>query len=172
MKPQEAFEYFGFKRTTRFNKEHLPAKLRKDWLSKDKKYRIYWRRQFRGVTLLGCYYALKYVHVNHPNGGWFMWDFAYEHKPYKTLSAAVTACMRAEKLEVDEKIKPKRRRRRKQKVTIMANEPAQQIPFAYTSIETIPTTQPTKRRGRPPGSKNTKPRSDKGKSRGPRKGKS
>jgi hypothetical protein len=159
MKPQEAFEYLGFKRTTRFNKERLSLKLRKDWLSKDKKYHIYWRRQSNGVNVPSRYYALRHEYIDHPDGGWFMWNFAWEHRPYKTLKEAVVACMRAENIEVEEKVK--QRKRRKRKVTKMTDEINQQIPVAETP-------DAPKRRGRPPGSKNQKPRVDKGQKRGPR----
>lgn len=167
MKPQEAFEYFGFKRTTRFNKERLSSKLRKDWLSKDKKYRIYWRRQSYGVVVNSRYFALKHIYINHLDGGWAMWDFAYERRPYKTLKEAVVACMRAENMEVEEK--PKQRRRRKRKVIIMTDETSSQsLPFTEMPFERQVSTDAPKRQGRPIGSKNQKPRADKGQKRGPR----
>jgi len=166
MKPQEAFEYLGFKRTTRFNKERLSSKLRKDWLSKDKKYHIYWRRQSNGVAVISRYYALRHEYIDHPDGGWFMWNFAWEHRSYKTLKEAVVACMHAEHIEIEEK--PKQRKRRKRKVIKMTDETSSQsLPFAERPPEKTTTDAP-KRRGRPVGSKNQKPRADKGQKRGPR----
>ncbi len=148
MHPKQAFEeYFKFRRTTCFNKEKQPAKERKDWLSHDKRYRITWRRVVLGVHVPARYYALKKLWVSHPDGGWPIWDFVKDRRPYRTLYAAVKACMQSEKIEIEAQLAPKRRQRKKTEST--------------KTRTPLPVEQP-KKRGRPKGSKNKKPRVDKG----------
>lgn len=130
-----------FKRTTRFNKKKLGARLRKDWLSDCKRYRIYWRRVAFGVAVSPGFYALRLTTTG--------WDFVAEHRTYRTYRRAEVACLIAAGIEVPT---PKKRRRKRVKPINTS-----------VAMDAAP-----RKRGRPKGSKNRKPRSDKGKKRGPR----
>jgi hypothetical protein len=117
-----------FKLTTRFS--DLSRKLRKDWLSVCKKYRITWRRQYAGIELPPRYFALR---LNKRScDGRIFWDFALdtERRPYKTFKKAYQACCKAAGLQITDEVK-----KRKRQVT-------------------APNLQVKRGRGRPKGSKN------------------
>ena len=75
-----------FKRTTKFNPDNLSAKVHKNWLSEDKQFRIYWRKQAWGIAVPGAYFALRW------RG---MWDFATDRRPYKTFRKACDECIKS-----------------------------------------------------------------------------
>ena len=75
-----------FKRTTKFNPDNLSAKVHKNWLSEDKQFRIYWRRQAWGIAVPGAYFALRW------QGGW---NFATDRRPYRTFKKAINECTKA-----------------------------------------------------------------------------
>ena len=142
-----------FKRTVKFNKEKLGARLRKDWLSDCKRYRIYWRKVAFGVAVSPGYYALRFTATG--------WDFVAEHRPYRTYKRAEQVCMVAAGIEIPKKQRQKRRPK--------ANSVAASTTMTAIDL-TLTTSEPPRKRGRPKGSKNRKPRSDKGKKRGPQNG--
>jgi hypothetical protein len=161
MTPNQAFhEHFKFHRTTRFS-ESISAKQRKDWLSKDRHYRITWRSFAFGIKVPPGYYALIYKNSKHDHFDGY-WDHADKRGLYKTLNSAITACMKAEKLEIT---KPSIRtciKKGKKRHMTTNDLPALELVDDTSRVE-VP-----KRRGRPKGSKNTKTRSDKGVKRGSR----
>lgn len=98
-----------FKTTTRFNPENLSRKLRKEWLSVCKRYRIVWRRQYMGIAMVPRYFAFR---INKRSNGDICWDFAVERRPYKTFKRAYRACCQAAGIQLEEE-QPKRRGRPK-----------------------------------------------------------
>jgi|WetSurMetagenome_2_1015567.scaffolds.fasta_scaffold122668_2 hypothetical protein len=127
----------NFKLTTRFSS--VSRRVRKDWLSECKKYRIVWRKEYEGIELPPRYFALRQNY--RACDGRPFWDFALdsERRPYKTFRKAYVACCNAAGVIVKAEDLPKRARSK----IIVKKEPVQD------------TTPLVKRgRGRPKGSKN------------------
>lgn len=102
-----------FKRTTRFNKDGLSTRKRKDWISTCKNYRIYWRCEAFGIDMVPRFYALKYKYVmNRINPD--TWTFATDRRPYKTFKKAYEACCKAAGFEIKETKRKNKFERRKQ----------------------------------------------------------
>jgi len=149
-----------FKLTTRFNTEKLSRKLRKDWLSTCHRYRITWRKQFMGVSVLPRYYAMR---LNRRPDGTTFWDFALdsERRPYETYKRAYQACCKAAGIQLEEEL-PKRRKKKEKKYTITISK-SQLLSHSHedngcdisAGVPTLAQDLPIKRkRGRPKGSKN------------------
>ena len=87
-----------FKRTSRFNKDKVNIKVRKDWLStKPTRYRITWRREIFRVKVPARFQAtvLCCVPGNFEGGKTEIWAFVDNSKRlFRTMKKAVEACER------------------------------------------------------------------------------
>lgn len=87
-----------FKRTSRFNKDKVSIKVRKDWLStKPTRYRITWRREAFGIKVPARFQAVVLCCIpgNFEGGKTEIWAFVDNNKRlFRTMKKAVEACER------------------------------------------------------------------------------
>lgn len=81
---------------SRIRKLGMLAKRRKEWRSDCGQYRIIWSSNILGVDVRPYYHAtVKRYRVD--GSAW--WDYAGEHRPYRTFKAAERACKKRQRLE-------------------------------------------------------------------------
>jgi hypothetical protein len=79
-----------------------PKKV-KNWITKDKQYRIYWRSEAFGIKLPPRFFAFKWDGET--------WTFATVKRPFKTLTKAIAECEKDAWKNL-QPVKPKRKSRK------------------------------------------------------------